>query len=269
MRVREAARAVFGLCLASVLLATSSARAYDDEDATGTRRMRVTHYEVSAFTGLGGPLAIDGVAVRPRLSGIQVVEHNGPVLQMIGGAKSRYSDECSDACSHMELSVFGPGPFHDDRAQALGWELLTGATFRLTKLRPIGDGPRLPVVFTLGTHLAFIRAEGLLFEPGQGPNGNAHPDAVHAEDLKYANIGFLARLTVPVTTWIEGFAQWDVNLFQIAHRYFDKWEGTMTSPLRVGATMSFGNRLFVRGARTINAFGSYGLGWQLDGGVRF
>jgi len=232
--------------VAAAALFPRTARA-DDDDAVGTRRMYVSHYEVSALTGIGGPLATESEA--PRISGVHIVENNGPLLQMLAGEKHGYSDDCRDVCSRLEASAYGPLRWFredDDRPQARGFDFMMGAAFKLMKVRA-GDGPRQPVMFTMGTSYATLRT----------PDG-----------APYRNLGVVFRLTMPVATWLEGFAQWDVNLLQLVHPFVPSIEGTLTSPLRVGATVSIGQRLFVRGIRSLNAIAGYGLGFQLEAGVR-
>ena len=232
---------------AAAVLHASPARA-DDDDAVGTRRMFVSHYEVSALTGVGGPLALENAAA-PRISGVQLVENNGPILQTLAGEKHGYTDDCRDVCSRLEVSAYGPvRSFGEDdgRPRARGFDVMAGAAFKLMKVRA-GDGPRQPVMFTMGTGYATLRT----------PDG-----------APYRNLGVVFRLTMPITTWLEGFAQWNVNVLRAVHPFVPSMEGTFTSPLRVGATVSIGNRLFVRGIRSVNAIATYGLGWQLEAGVR-
>jgi hypothetical protein len=118
-----------------------------------------------------------------------------------------------------------------------------------------------------------VRAPGAAFKPGEGPgNGEGAIATQHAEDLYYSNLGVMLRAYVPITAWLEGYAQADLNvlsLFDIGGKKVKEKGYVWTSPLRAGLNVNATDRVYLRAHGSVNGFGAYALGWQGEVGVRF
>ncbi len=170
----------------------------------------------------------------------------------------------------MELNVYSTGLFGlggDDRARARGFEFYLGGHVPLGK----GEGHDLPSILQIAFVGSHVHAPNVEFEPGKGPNGEA-ATAVHREHVYYTNLGVMLRAIVPINAWVEGYVHWDANvlsLFDLSGKKLREKGWVWTSPLRAGLNVNVTDRAYVRGHASLNGFGTHGLGWHAEAGIRF
>lgn len=284
----------------------------DEPWVTGTARLADRFYEGGPFYGQGGMFAVPGVVSPVQLGGVRVMENHGYISKLVvgtivamgqGNSKymgSTYSTDSAgntwrtdyyrsltpeeqaaqrqalhDAISSeymMELNVYASGLYghrDDDKSQARGFEFYLGGETELGER----SGKDLPVILQIAFGASYVRAPGTYFKQGEGPGSTevATTDK-HAEDLYYSNLGVMLRAYVPITAWLEGYVQADLNvlsLFDLGAKKLKEKGYVWTSPVRAGINVNATDRVYLRAHGSLNGFGAYGLGWQGEIGVRF
>ena len=221
----------------------------------GTERFQGRFYEVGAFGGLGGVLAVPGLESSVGLGGVHVFENRGYVTKFTMGLATALVVAAAGNTEHVgskteqyggytvrtdyyrvltpdemaERQALAGKAFDDDYAVELfvyaprmpTASLLgnrnTASGFELYLGIPLLPEGKLPIVFQWGLCASYVSATGVTFLGGQGPHGDleANATAPHVEDFHYANAGVMVRLTVPVTAFAELRAQWDLNALQL------------------------------------------------------
>lgn len=170
----------------------------------------------------------------------------------------------------MELNVYTTGLFGlggDDRARARGFEFYLGGHVPLGK----GEGHDLPTILQIAFVGSHVHAPNVEFEAGKGPNGEG-TTTVHRQHIYYTNLGVMLRAIIPITAWAEGYLHWDANvlsLFDLSGKKLREKGYVWTSPVRAGLNFNLTDRAYVRGHASLNGFGTHGLGWHAEAGIRF
>ena len=221
----------------------------------GTERFQGRFYEVGAFGGLGGMLAVPGLESSVGLGGVHVFENRGYVTKFTIGLLTAVAVAAAGNTEHVgskteqyggytlrtdyyrtltpdelaERQALPSKAFDDDYAvdlyvyaprmptASLLGNRSTASGFELYVTMPVLPQGKLPIVFQWGFCGAYVAASGATFLAGQGPRGDleANATANHVEDFHYANAGVMLRLTVPVTAFAELRAQVDLNALQL------------------------------------------------------
>ncbi len=282
---------------------------YDEPWVTGTARLADRFYEGGPFMGKGGMFAVAGLASDVNLSGVRVLENHGylskftiAMLMAMGQGNSRYvgSSYSRDSAGNtwrtdyyrpltpaereanaramqaaisaeyvFEMVVYSPSlspvKKEDNKSFAKGFELYLGGQ------TPLGDRtgglPTILQIAFVGSHVT----TDAFFKPGEAGTPANTVGPLAAKRLYYTNIGVMLRAIIPITTWLEGYVHWDINilsLFAKQQNFIDKGY-VWTSPLRGGINVNLTDRAYVRGHGSINAFGTHGIGWAGEIGVRF
>jgi hypothetical protein len=280
---------------------------YDEPWVTGTARLADRFYEGGPFMGKGGMFAVAGLASDVNLSGVRVLENHGylskftiAMMMAMGQRNSSYvgSTYHTDTAGNtwrtdyyrplspaereanaramqaaisaeyvFEMVVYSPSvSFLKKEGQtsfAKGFELYLGGE------TPIGDKtgglPTILQIAFVGSHVS----TDAYFKPGEAGTPNVGP--LVPKTLYYTNLGVMLRAMIPITTWLEAYVHWDINilsLFAKQQNFIDKGY-VWTSPLRAGVNVNLTDRAYVRGHGSLNALGTHGIGWAGEIGVRF
>lgn len=262
---------------------------------TGTTRLASRYYEVGLNIAIGGLMRAPG-AESIGLTGVSVFEHHGLIskigvaaLVALGQSNGKYvgstttvegnyvvrrdyyrsltpEEQAAQAAAVQaairgeytaNLTVYSRGLFGLNPGTTQG----SGAEFNIGMDIPITTIEQLPVVLTVGLNAASISAP-VVWKDAKDLR----------RELTYSNLGFLARLHIPVTRYADMVVEWHLNALVL--NGFDKplAEGTLhTSPLRVGMYGNITDRAYLKGQLILSGFGfSEGrLGYQAELGVRF
>ena len=280
---------------------------YDEPWVTGTARLADRFYEGGPFMGKGGMFAVAGLASDVNLSGVRVLENHGylskftiAMMMAMGQGNSRYvgstyhTDSAGNTwrtdyyrpLSHaereanaramqaaisseyvFEMAVYSPSlspvKRNEQTSFAKGFELYLGGE------TPIGDRtgalPTILQIAFVGSHVttdAFIKP-GEAGTPATGP--------ITPKTLYYTNLGVMLRAMIPITTWLEGYVHWDINILTLfaKQKNFEEKGYVWTSPLRAGVNVNLTDRAYIRAHGSLNGLGGYAIGWASEIGVRF
>lgn len=264
---RPVRSSIFAFMALSLALVSGSASADDSSGewadsgfgfpvtTLGTERFQGRFYEIGAFGGLGGPLAVPGLESSVGLSGVHVFENRGYVTKFTIGMLTALAVGLAGNTEHVgstteqyggytirtdyyrtltpdemaERQALPSKAMDDDYAvelkvyapRMLNSGLLANRSaasgFELYLGAPVLPSGSLPIVFQWGLCASYISVKDAMFLPGVGPNGQAgeNVSATHREAFHYSNAGVMLRLTVPVTAFAELHAQWDINALHI------------------------------------------------------
>lgn len=231
----------------------ASKQEYDEPLVTGTARFSDRFYELGAFVGAGGPLAVAGLAGLPTLAGVRVQENHGYIskftiafLMAMGQGNSRYvgSSYSTDSRGNvwrtdyyrpkspaereadrramtaaisaeylMEMAVYGSVAWGKNDTQ---YGIAKGFELYLGGETSIGGPSDLPTILQIAFVGSYIRGDSVQFQPGQGravQNGSQPAALFH--DLYYSNVGVMLRANVPFTRWFEAYVHWDLNFLTL------------------------------------------------------
>lgn len=280
---------------------------YDEPWVTGTARLADRFYEGGPFMGKGGMFAVAGLASDVNLSGVRVLENHGylskftiAMLMAMGQGNSRYmgSTYHRDSAGNtwrtdyyrpltpaereanaramqaaisaeyvFEMVVYSPSVSFLKKD---GQSFAKGFDFYLGGQTPLGDRTGgLPTILQIAFAGSHVTTDAF-FKPGEAGT-TASASGPVAKRLYYTNLGVMLRAFIPVTAWLEGYVHWDLNilsLFAKQQNFIDKGY-VWTSPLRAGVNVNVTDRAYVRAHGSINAFGTHGIGWATELGVRF